>query len=42
MVSRYLIEDAQIEPKVTLLVNEKGIEFTLHYVTDTEGKIILA
>ena len=38
MVNRYLIEDARIEPKVTLLLNEKGIEFTVRYVTDYKDR----
>jgi small-conductance mechanosensitive channel len=38
MVDRYLIEDARIEPKVTLLLNEKGIEFTVRYVTDYKDR----
>jgi len=37
-VDRYLIEDARIEPKVTLLLNEKGIEFTVRYVTDYKDR----
>ena len=31
---RYLIEDASVEPMVTLVANDNWIEFTLRYVVD--------
>ncbi|MDJ0800457.1 MAG: mechanosensitive ion channel [Calothrix sp. MO_167.B12] len=34
MVHKYLIEDARIEPAVTLMPNDNWIEFTLRYVVD--------
>ncbi len=34
MVHKYLIEDAKIEPTVTLVANDNWIEFTLRYVVD--------
>ncbi|PAX49101.1 mechanosensitive ion channel family protein [Brunnivagina elsteri] len=34
MVHKYLIEDARIEPTVTLVANDNWMEFTLRYVVD--------
>lgn len=34
MVRKYLIEDAVLEPKVTMTANDNWIEFTLRYVVD--------
>ena len=34
MVSKYRIEDARIEPAVTLIANDNWMEFTIRYVTD--------
>ncbi|MTJ13974.1 mechanosensitive ion channel [Anabaena sp. UHCC 0187] len=34
MVHKYLIEDASIEPAVTLAANDNWLEFTLRYVVD--------
>lgn len=34
MVGKYRIEDARIEPMVTLIANDNWIEFTIRYVTD--------
>ncbi|WP_016951785.1 mechanosensitive ion channel family protein [Anabaena sp. PCC 7108] len=34
MVHKYLIEDARIEPAVTLIANDNWMEFTLRYVVD--------
>jgi small-conductance mechanosensitive channel len=34
MVDKYRIEDARIEPMVTLIANDNWIEFTIRYVTD--------
>ncbi|MFO5529350.1 MAG: mechanosensitive ion channel family protein [Cuspidothrix sp.] len=34
MVHKYLIEDAKIEPAVTLAANDNWLEFTLRYVVD--------
>ncbi|WP_016953167.1 mechanosensitive ion channel family protein [Anabaena sp. PCC 7108] len=34
MVHKYLIEDARIEPTVTLAANDNWMEFTLRYVVD--------
>lgn len=34
MVSRFLIEDAVVEPRVTLVVTDNWIEFTARYVVD--------
>ena len=34
MVSKYLIEDAQIEPMVTLIANDNWMEYKIRYVVD--------
>lgn len=34
MVNKYLIEDARVEPAVTLETNDNWLEFTLRYVVD--------
>jgi small-conductance mechanosensitive channel len=34
MVDKYRIEDARIEPMVTLIANDNWLEFTIRYVTD--------
>lgn len=34
MVNKYRIEDAMIEPAVTLIANDNWLEFTIRYVTD--------
>lgn len=34
MVRRYLIEDARVEPMITLVANDNWMEFTLRYVVD--------
>lgn len=34
MVNKYRIEDARIEPAVTLIANDNWMEFTVRYVTD--------
>lgn len=34
MVNKYRIEDARIEPAVTLIANDNWMEFTIRYVTD--------
>ena len=34
MVRRYLIEDASVEPMVTLVANDNWLEFTVRYVVD--------
>lgn len=34
MVQKYLIEDAKIEPAVTLAANDNWLEFTLRYIVD--------
>jgi hypothetical protein len=34
MVNKYRIEDARIEPMVTLIANDNWMEFTVRYVTD--------
>jgi small-conductance mechanosensitive channel len=34
MVKKYRIEDAMIEPVVTLIANDNWLEFTIRYVTD--------
>jgi small-conductance mechanosensitive channel len=34
MVNKYRIEDARIEPTVTLIANDNWMEFTIRYVTD--------
>lgn len=34
MVKKYLVEDARIEPMVTLIANDNWIEFTVRYVVD--------
>jgi small-conductance mechanosensitive channel len=34
MVKKYRIEDARVEPMVTLIANDNWMEFTIRYVTD--------
>lgn len=34
MVNKYRIEDARIEPAVTLIANDNWLEFTIRYITD--------
>lgn len=34
LVQRYVIEDAQVDPMVTMVANDNWIEFTLRYVVD--------
>ncbi len=34
MVSKYMIEEARIEPMVTLILNDNWMEFTVRYVVD--------
>lgn len=34
LVGEYMIEDARVEPVVTLSANQDGIELTLHYIVD--------
>lgn len=34
MVNKYRIEDARIEPMVTLVANDNWMEFTIRYITD--------
>lgn len=34
MVSKYLVEDAAVEPSVTLVANDNWLEFTVRYVVD--------
>jgi hypothetical protein len=34
MVHKYLIEDAKVEPAVTLVTTDNWLEFTLRYVVD--------
>jgi small-conductance mechanosensitive channel len=34
MVRRYMIEDASVEPKVTLIATDNWLEYTLRYVVD--------
>ena len=34
MVSKFLIEDAKVEPMVTLIANDNWMEFTIRYVVD--------
>lgn len=38
MVSKYLIEDAQLEPMVSLTANDNWVEFTLRYVVDYKSR----
>lgn len=40
MVKRYLIEDARIEPVVTLVATDNWLEFTVRYVTDYKRRRI--
>lgn len=40
LVHKYLIEDARIEPLVTLVTNDNWIEFTLRYVVDYKARRI--
>jgi len=40
LVRKYLIEDARIEPLVTLVINDNWIEFTLRYVVDYKARRI--
>jgi hypothetical protein len=34
LVQRYLIEDAKVDPMVTMVANDNWMEFTLRYVVD--------
>ena len=34
MVQRYMIEDASVEPKVTLIATDNWLEFTIRYIVD--------
>ena len=34
MVRKYLIEDAQVEPMVTLIANNNWMEYKVRYVVD--------
>lgn len=34
MVSKYLVENARVEPAVTLVINDNWMEFTVRYVVD--------
>ncbi len=38
MVHKYLIEDAKVEPMVTLVTNDNWMEFTLRYVVDYKSR----
>ncbi len=38
MVRKYLIEDARVEPAVTLVANDNWIEFTVRYVVDHKAR----
>lgn len=40
MVNKYRIEDARIEPMVTLIANDNWMEFTVRYVTDFKKRRI--
>ncbi len=40
MVTKYRIEDARIEPMVTLIANDNWLEFTIRYVTDFKKRRI--
>lgn len=40
LVRKYLIEDAKIEPMVTLVTNDNWMEFTLRYVVDYKARRI--
>ena len=40
MVRKYRIEDAMIEPAVTLIANDNWLEFTIRYVTDYKRRRI--
>ncbi len=40
MVTKYRIEDARIEPMVTLIANDNWMEFTIRYVTDFKKRRI--
>ena len=40
LVRKYLIEDARIDPLVTLVTNDNWIEFTLRYVVDYKARRI--
>jgi hypothetical protein len=34
MTKQYLVEEAGLEPMVTLIMNDNGVEYTLRYVVD--------
>ena len=34
MVKKYLIEDARLEPMVSLIANDNWVEYTIRYVVD--------
>jgi hypothetical protein len=40
MVHHYLIEDARVEPLVTLAANDNWMEFTIRYVVDYKRRRI--
>ncbi|MBX2941330.1 MAG: hypothetical protein KF860_03215 [Cyclobacteriaceae bacterium] len=48
MVKKYLIEDAQLEPMVSLIANDNWVEFTIRYVVSykkrrmTKNELFLA
>ncbi len=38
LVQRYIIEDAQVDPMVTMVANDNWMEFTLRYVVDFKNR----
>lgn len=38
LVGRYAIEDARVEPMVTMIANDNWIELTLRYAVDTKRR----
>lgn len=38
MVAKYMIEDARVQPMVTLAVNDNWLEFTVRYVVDYKAR----
>lgn len=38
LVARFLIEDARVDPMITMVANDNWIEFTLRYVVDFKGR----
>ncbi len=38
LVKKFLIENASVEPMITMIANDNWIEFTIRYVVDYKGR----